>query len=57
MFRKKFSLNIVHTCRYSVVSDTGEEKDGKVELNQKDSALPTGLALTRFHCLLMFRDK
>ena len=35
--------------------DTGEEEEK--DYTQKDVATPIGLALTEFHCVLLFREK
>lgn len=40
---------------YSAVAETGE--DLKIEWDQADLVLPIGLALTKFHCILLYRDK
>ncbi len=50
-------LSLTCDWRYSAACESGDDKDVKVEWNQKDSALPIGLALTEFHCILLFRDK
>lgn len=42
---------------YAAACESGDDKDAKVEWNQKDTVLPIGLALTEFHCILLFRDK
>ena len=40
---------------YSVAMDTGEDEEK--DYSQKDIATPIGLALTEFHCVLLFREK
>lgn len=40
---------------YSAVAETGE--DIVIEWDQADLVLPIGLALTKFHCVLLYRDK
>ena len=52
------SLQLCYCCclhSYSVAMDTGEEEEK--DYSQKDVATPIGLALTEFHCVLLFRDK
>ena len=40
---------------YSVAMDTGDDEEK--DYSQKDVATPIGLALTEFHCVLLFREK
>ena len=46
---------VAYLHSYSVAMDTGEDEEK--DYSQKDIATPIGLALTEFHCVLLFREK